>query len=42
MDLGGVTLNETSQTEQIGKKERKPSFFADDMILFIENPEDSS
>ena len=27
---------------QIGKKETKLSFFADDMILYIENPKDST
>ena len=27
---------------QIGKEEVKPSLFADDMILYIENPEDST
>ena len=27
---------------QIGKKEIKLSLFADDMILYIENPEDST
>ena len=27
---------------QIGKKEVKPSLFADDMILFIENPKDAT
>ena len=27
---------------QIGKKEVKPSLFADDMILYIENPKDST
>ena len=27
---------------QIGKEEVKPSLFADDMILYIENPKDST
>ena len=27
---------------QIGKEEAKPSLFADDMILYIENPKDST
>ena len=27
---------------QIGKEEIKPSLFADDMILYIENPKDST
>ena len=38
----GVKAEKEIKGIQIGKEEVKLSFFADDMILYIENPKDST
>ena len=44
MEVLATTIIEEKETKgnQIGKKEVKLSLFADDMILYIENPKDST
>ena len=44
LDILAIAIREGKERKgiQIGKEEVKPSLFADDMILYIENPKDST